>query len=71
MKDQNGQSNLCDPTLNEMVIIGTYIDGDKAGKGSSMWIEAYSSSIQVPMDLVTRVRAKKFKETFNGLIQVT
>ena len=36
-----------------------------------MWDEAYSDHIQVPVGLVTRVRAKKFKEALNGWIQAT
>ena len=31
----------------------------------------YSDPIQVPVEPVTRARAKKFKETLNGLIRVT
>ena len=35
------------------------------------WDEVYKDPIQVPVGLVTRARAKKFKEVLNGLIQVT
>ncbi|KAH9704886.1 hypothetical protein KPL70_011644 [Citrus sinensis] len=37
----------------------------------STWDEAYSDLIQVPVGLVTRARAKKFKEALNELIQAT
>ena len=37
----------------------------------STWDEAYSDPIQVPVRLVTRARAKKFKEALNRLIQAT
>ena len=33
--------------------------------------EVYSDPIKVPIGLITRARVKKFKEAFNGLIQVT
>ena len=36
---------------------------------TSTWDEAYSDPIQVLIKPVTRARAKKFKETLNGLIQ--
>ena len=38
---------------------------------TSTWDEAYSNPMQVPVGLVTRTRAKKFKEALNGLIQAT
>ncbi|KAH9780555.1 hypothetical protein KPL71_008123 [Citrus sinensis] len=38
---------------------------------TSMWDEAHSDPIQVPIGPVTRAHAKKFKEVLNGLIHVT
>ena len=38
---------------------------------TSAWDEIYSDPIQIPVGPVTRPRAKKFKEVFNGLIQAT
>ena len=36
-----------------------------------MWHEKYSDPIQVPVGLVTRAQAKKFKEALNRLIQAS
>ncbi|KAH9724612.1 Endonuclease [Citrus sinensis] len=38
---------------------------------TSTWDEVYSDPIQVPIEPVTRARAKKLKEALNGLIQAT
>ena len=38
---------------------------------TNTWDETYSNPIQVPNGLVTRARAKKFKEALNGLIQAS
>ena len=38
---------------------------------TSMWDEAYSDPIGVPIRLITRARAKKFKKALNGLNQAT
>ena len=37
----------------------------------STWDETYSDPTEVPVELVTRARVKKFKEALNGLIQAT
>ena len=38
---------------------------------TSTWDESYSDPIQVLVEPITRVGAKKFKEALNGLIQAT
>ncbi|GMN62552.1 hypothetical protein TIFTF001_031627 [Ficus carica] len=47
------------------------IDEDVGSTGKSMWDETYSNPVQVPIGLVTRACAKKFKDVLIGLIQAT
>ena len=48
-----------------------YSDEIKDKIVTSTWDEVYSDSTQVPVEPVTRARAKKFKKALYGLIQAT
>ena len=61
--------NACEDVMNSATIV---IDEIKDKIVTSMWDEAYSNPIQVPIGpVVTRARVKKFKEALNGLIKAT